>query len=175
VIPRDVLAVVRSTLVRGLTAPQAEQLLAATVPMRVEGGKAVVREGERSMGLLILLRGTVEIVKWAPAGEDRVIASVAAPSVLGEMALLTDRPSSATVNATSDCDLRLLTRAQYQRLIEGESGAACKLVATIAEVLARRLDLMDRKVVALIERSEATAGAADLAALRAELDGEWPV
>ena len=65
------------------------------------------------------------------------------------MSLITDRPSSATVVAVSECELQVLTRAQFQRLIEGDSIAAYKLVMTIAGVLAERLAKLDRKIIEL--------------------------
>ena len=97
----------------------------------------------------MLLEGTVEVVKEGGPGGVVVIATVEAPSVLGEMSLITDRPHSATVRARSNCDFRLLTRVQFDRLLQGESLAAYKVVATLADVIAWRLNRMDEKFVEL--------------------------
>jgi hypothetical protein len=88
--------IVRTLLCRGLTNQQAEQIVNAMVPTTVPAGGAVFREEERAKGLFVLLEGTVEVVK-EDGGTAVVIASVEAPSVLGEMSLITDRPHSATV------------------------------------------------------------------------------
>ena len=104
----------------------------------------------------MLLEGTVEVVK-EDGGTAVVIASVEAPSVLGEMSLITDRPHSATVRARSSCDFRLLTRAQFDRLLQAESLAAYKVVATLADVIAWRLSRMDEKFVELSRRGDIPA------------------
>ena len=62
------------------------------------------------------------------------LAKVDAPTLLGEMSLITDRPTSATVMALSECELQLLTKAQFQRLIAADSIAAYRLVVIIAGV-----------------------------------------
>lgn len=141
--------IIRSVLGRGLTVDQAEQLAHATVRATAPAGTTVLREGEQGDGLYMLTGGTVDIVKTAPGGGAQVIATLDAPTLLGEMSLLTDRPHSASVRAATDCEFWVLTRPQFLRLLESESLAAYKVVLTIAEVLARRLYRMDEKVVEL--------------------------
>jgi CRP-like cAMP-binding protein len=92
--------VVRSVLCRGLTYEQTDQIVKAMVPVTVDTGALVLREGEKGQGLLVLLEGTAEIVKRDRDGGDVSLATVEAPTVLGEMSLITDRPHSATVRAS---------------------------------------------------------------------------
>jgi hypothetical protein len=51
--------------------------------------------------------------------------------------------------ALSECELQLLTKAQFQRLIASDSIAAYKLVVIVAGVLAERLAKLDRKILEL--------------------------
>jgi CRP/FNR family transcriptional regulator, cyclic AMP receptor protein len=168
------LKVIRSVLGKTLTYEQAEQLGNASVPVAAKAGTVVFKEGERSEGLLILTRGKVEVFRDA-AGTVKSIATVEAPTVIGEMGLLLDRGHTASVRAVTDCEFMMLTRSQVQRLLDSDSLGAYKLMATIAEVLARRLQLMDEKVLELMGRS--TAGAAppveELAAFKQKLFSEW--
>jgi len=138
-----------SLLGRGLTAPQVEQLAQASVSKKIAAGETLMSEGERPSGLLFLLQGNVEIFKRGRDGQQQSLGKVDAPTVLGEMSLITERPTSATVMAVKDCECQLLTKAQFQRLIASESLAAYKLVVMIAEVLAERLARLDRKVLEL--------------------------
>jgi CRP-like cAMP-binding protein len=147
--------IVRSVLCRTLTLEQTDQILKAMVPVAAEPGTAVVREGERGRGLLVLLEGSVEVRKQDRHGGDVAIAVIEAPTVLGEMNLLTDRPHSATVRAVTSCEFQLLTRSQFSRLLGNESLAAYKVVAALAEVIARRLDRMDEKFVELAGQGDA--------------------
>lgn len=138
-----------SLIGRGVTTPQVEQLAQALVGQKVAAGHALINEGDRPSGLVFLLQGTVEVFKHGPDGQRQSLARIDAPTLLGEMSIITDRPSSATVTAVTECELQLLTRAQFQRLIAGDSIAAYKLVMTIAGVLAERLAKLDRKVLEL--------------------------
>jgi CRP-like cAMP-binding protein len=146
--------IVRSVLCRALTPEQSDQILTAMIAVAAEPGTAVVREGERGRGLLVLLEGSVEVRKNDREGGDVAIATVEAPAVLGEMNLLTDQPHSATVRAVTPCKFQLLTRSQFDRLLKSESLAAYKVVAALADVIARRLGRMDEKFVELAGRGE---------------------
>ena len=134
---------------RGLTAQHVEQLAQASVGHKVAAGHALVNEGDRPSGLMLLLQGKVEVFKHGPDGQRQSLASIDAPTLLGEMSLITDRPASATVMAVTECEFQLLTKAQFQRLIAADSIAAYKLVVIIAGVLAERLARLDRKVLEL--------------------------
>jgi CRP-like cAMP-binding protein len=145
--------VVRTVLCRGLTLEQAEQIIAAMVAVNAAPGTVVMRQGERGGGLLVLLEGTAEILKRGDDGRDVVITTVPPPALLGEMSLVSERPHSATVRAGTTCEFRLLTRTQFDRLLKAENVAAYKVVATLASVIAHRLERMDEKVAELTQRA----------------------
>src|SRR5262245_22149158 len=142
--PSEASKIVRRVLCRGLSNEQAEQILKAMMPVKAEAGLAVLKEGERGHGLIVLLEGTVEVVK---NGSTEVLATFTAPTVLGEISLLTEVPHTASVRAKTACEFSLLTTTQFQRLLRDESLAAYKVIAILAEVLARRLQRMDEKFV----------------------------
>lgn len=137
------------SLLRGLTPQQVEQLAQALVGQKVAAGHALINEGDRPTGLMFLLQGSVEIFKHGPDGQRQSLAKVDAPTLLGEMSLITERASSATVIALSECEGQLLTKAQFQRLIASDSIAAYKLVMIVAGVLAARLAKLDRQILEL--------------------------
>jgi CRP/FNR family transcriptional regulator, cyclic AMP receptor protein len=145
----EVRRIMHSLLARELSAPQVEQLAQASVNRTVASGHALLNEGDRPSGLVFLLQGQVEILKLGQNGQRQALARLDAPTLLGEMSLVTDRPSVATVMAITQCDYQLLTKPQFQRLIASESLAAYKLVVVIAGVLAERLAQIDRKVLEL--------------------------
>jgi len=147
--PFDTRKTMHSLLGRGVTPQQVEQLAQASVGQKVAAGHALMNEGDRPSGLVFLLQGGVEVFKHGPDGQRQSLAKIEAPTLLGEMSLITDRPTSATVVALTECELQLLTKAQFQRLIAADSIAAYKLVMTIAGVIAARLAKLDRTVLEL--------------------------
>ena len=169
----EAMTIVRGVLGKGLSADQAEQMVSAMVPMTVTPGAIVLSEEEKPKGLLVLLSGTVEILKQTPGGELQPLLALEAPTVLGEVSLITDREPTATVRAKTACEFRLLTKRQFDRLIQSESLAAYKVMHTLAEVLARRLHRMDEKVLELTQRHGASEPVEELARFKQKLFSEW--
>jgi len=161
--------VIRGVLCRGLSYEQTEQILKAMVPVKAETGRVVFKEGERPQGLMVLVEGTVEVFK---DGSNEVLATIAAPTVLGEISLLTEGPHTASVRAKTACDFGLLTTTQFHRLLREESLAAYKVIAILAEVLARRLHRMDEKFVE-VSRRGASSHVEELSAFKQKLFTEW--
>ena len=91
---------------------------------------------------------TAHVGSYRPEA-TQVVATVSAPIMLGEIALLTGHAISATVRAHSDCDCYVLTRSQFHRLTEQGNAAAYKLVMAMAQLLAHRLTAMNDRVIAL--------------------------
>lgn len=78
----------------------------------VTKGAAIVREGERSDGLYVVLSGAVSVAK---AG--RSLALLREGDIFGEMSLLTKTPATATVTATRRTSLLRLPGEDFEELI----------------------------------------------------------
>ncbi|MGH7264609.1 MAG: cyclic nucleotide-binding domain-containing protein [Candidatus Rokuibacteriota bacterium] len=172
---QELVDLIRSLLCRRLGTEEAAALVRTMVARRVPAGGIICGEGEETTGLVLLLTGAAEVLKRGrDGGGAERLATVDAPSVLGEMGLLLDGGRhTATVRAQTECELRVLPKGEFVRLLEAEDVGAYKLVATIAEVLARRLSLMDDKVLELTRRGDPLAPVEELAAFRQKLFTEW--
>jgi len=85
----------------------------------LDAGTVIIREGEAGRGLFVILLGEVEVMRRDGAsGEDRRIARLGAGEVFGEMSLLADAPTSATVRAASATTILFLGRQYFQRLVQ---------------------------------------------------------
>jgi CRP-like cAMP-binding protein len=78
----------------------------------VRPGDLVIREGQRSDGLYVVLAGQVEVRK-----ENRVLAQLKEGELFGEMSLLEKTPATATVCATKRTSLLRLPREDFDALI----------------------------------------------------------
>jgi CRP-like cAMP-binding protein len=169
--PSEMARIIRTVLCRGLSFEQTEHVLRVMLPGKFEAGTPLYKEGDPAQGLVVLLSGTVDVMK---AGSPEILATIDAPAVFGEISLLTDGPHTATVMAKTPCQLALLTKTQFERLVREESVAAFKLLHTLAEVLAHRLNKMDAKFIELKKRGNGNGKQVEeLSAFKQKLFTEW--
>jgi predicted acylesterase/phospholipase RssA/CRP-like cAMP-binding protein len=124
-------------------------------PARAQAGDAVMVEGDPGDGLYVLLSGRLRVTVGAARGGERVLHDLGRGAVIGEIALLSDRPRSATVRAVRDSDLLLLRTASFKALIEQDPG----FLAQMARLLIDRLLAVDRPQPHAANRAIAVAPA----------------
>jgi CRP-like cAMP-binding protein/Fe-S-cluster-containing hydrogenase component 2/thioredoxin reductase len=99
--------------------PEAElaELVASSVEVRrYGGGEELFREGDAPDGLYLLRRGSV-MVSRTIAGREVVLSYLSAGNYVGEMALLTDSPRSATVRAAVTTEAVVLDAGAFKRVL----------------------------------------------------------
>lgn len=79
-------------------------------------GDVVVREGEASEDMLIVVLGRLRVVRSSAGGERTTVAEVGRGETVGEIGLITGEAHSATVYAIRDSILARLTRERFELL-----------------------------------------------------------
>jgi MFS family permease len=102
-----------------LPQPVLETLAGALVPVRIEAGREVFRQGERGDRFYIVADGAVEVV-----ADGRVVAVTGPGGYFGEIALLRDVPRTATVRAKTDVELSALERDDFIAAVTGHAASA---------------------------------------------------
>jgi serine/threonine protein phosphatase PrpC/CRP-like cAMP-binding protein len=100
-----------------------------------EADQEIVTEGDTSDSLYVISSGTLLVERG-----DQVIATLDPGCHFGEMALLTNRPRTATVRATGPTRLLALTRPAIYGLFEQRPAIGMKFLWTLAQVQSLRLD-----------------------------------
>ena len=150
---RDHVAALKGmTLCRALSAAELDAIAALTEAREVAAGGELFREGEPGDGLYLVVAGEINVVKRGPAGEHS-LARLGVGGVLGEMSLVTAEARSATGRALVDARVLHLPAARFRALLEADSIAAHKIVAAVADVLARRLATMNSMALELAEKA----------------------
>jgi CRP-like cAMP-binding protein len=83
----------------------------------VAPGTVIIREGDAGQGLFVVLAGEVEVLKQ-DAGKEIALARLRAGEVFGEMSLLNNQPTTATVRAVRPSTILFLAREYFQRLVQ---------------------------------------------------------
>src|ERR687889_2314834 len=68
-------------------------------PVGFEAGQRIFEEGAPESRLFVLTSGTVEVYKSVLPGRRQRLATIEAPTVIGEMGLLTEPRAAASVEA----------------------------------------------------------------------------
>ncbi len=89
----------------------------------VAAGTEIIREGAAGLGLFVVLAGEVEVTKLQPAAGtvpevEIPLARLRAGEVFGEMSLINNQPTSASVRAARRSTILFLERDYFQRLIQ---------------------------------------------------------
>jgi len=91
----------------------------------VDAGTEIIREGGPGLGLFVVLAGEVEVCKrQGPArgdgtpGPEVSLARLRAGEVFGEMSLINNQPTSASVRAARRSTILFLARDYFQRLVQ---------------------------------------------------------
>jgi signal-transduction protein with cAMP-binding, CBS, and nucleotidyltransferase domain len=86
-----------------------QEVLAAATERSFQAGEAMMTQGDPAEGLLILLEGKARALLRSRDGQDRCIGRFTSGDVVGEMALVTREPRSATVVADTPVRALLFT------------------------------------------------------------------
>ena len=112
-------------------------LWAAATARSFAQGNALMSQGDPAEGLLIILDGTAHAMLRSPDGDDRCIGRFSRGDLVGEMALVTRAPRSATVIADSPVRALLVPTLEFDRLAARHLELGVVLTELVAERLGR--------------------------------------
>lgn len=94
-------------------------------------GAVLIREGEVGRDFFVLAQGSVEVRR-----ARRRIATLEAGDFVGEIALLTDAPRTATVHASSPVTALRVTEKGFSTLLEASPRMKSKVLKALADRIA---------------------------------------
>ncbi len=84
-------------------------------------GRRLVVQGDAGDEVLVLLKGEVEVVRHSEAGDEMVVATISAPAVIGEMAVIDQVPRSADIVAKSDAEALRIPQKFFASMLESDA------------------------------------------------------
>lgn len=104
----------QSPLFRGGEPLLLNAVILALQSQSVEAGEIVVREGDPAAEMYVICRGEVEVVN----GAGKVTKVLRDGDCFGEVGLLIGGTRTATVRARTQCDLFVLTKSDFSRILQ---------------------------------------------------------
>ncbi len=143
-------------------------------PASFETGQRIFEEGAPEERLYVITSGTVEVYKSVLPGRRQRLAIIEAPTVVGEMGLLTEPRAAASVEAMTMVEAHGVGRDRLLEMLDADSPAACKLVYEIGRTLAERMAATNETVAEVISRLENAVGRSeDIDVFRDQLIQDW--
>jgi CRP-like cAMP-binding protein len=106
------------------------------VNLKIKKGQVLINEGDESDCVYILVAGELAIYKYDRESQrHNVIAHVAPGEMVGEMSFLDNLPRSASVKATTDCDVQMMNRTSFNDLMLTQDKFIQNLIRTLSDRL----------------------------------------
>jgi CRP-like cAMP-binding protein len=103
---------------------------------KVKKGGLIIEEGSLGQALYLIEKGSVKVVK----GEsEEFLAELSRGELFGEMSLIENELTSASVIATSDVELLVIRRHEFENMLETRLDTALKVYKTFCHTLSERL------------------------------------
>ncbi len=98
-------------------------------------GAVLFREGEPGQEMFVVHQGKVTISKRV--GEvEKILSTLGPGEFLGEMAILNNRPRSATATCAEDCKLLVIDAKTFEAMVRSSAEIAVRLIKKLSDRLA---------------------------------------
>jgi len=121
-------------LFTGLSKKELAAVSGLATRLDLVAGKELTKQGETGNEFVIILDGEVDVVI-----DGNVVATRGPGDYFGEIALLSERPRTATVVAKTPVSIEVIGRREFRALVDDQPAIEAQLRAVMAE----RLDADD--------------------------------
>ncbi len=113
---------------------------------KIPANTILFNEGDAGEEMFIIQTGRVKISKRI-RGVEKTLATLEKGEFFGEMAILNDKPRSATAETLEECDMLVIDRKTFDALIRGNSEIAVRFIKRLADRLRETNDQMESLMI----------------------------
>ncbi|HSE01708.1 MAG TPA: cyclic nucleotide-binding domain-containing protein [Burkholderiales bacterium] len=150
---------------------QLAQVLTAVQHRSYPRGSFILRAGEETDALYIILSGRVKVLIPDEEGHEVILSVMGAHEFFGEMGLLDDLPRSASVETLESSETLRLSKAGFTNMLKDNFDLAMLIIRN----LVRRLREADRKIESLALIDVYGRVARLLIEMAQNVEGKWIV
>ncbi|NUN50256.1 MAG: cyclic nucleotide-binding domain-containing protein, partial [Candidatus Brocadiae bacterium] len=136
-----------ASIFQGLPMEELERIAAAVKLVTYAPPTVLLKAGDPGEKYYLIVTGRVDVSKVDQDGTEKILSSLGAGQGVGEMSLLTGEKCSATVRVTETVQAMVLTRAEFEEMLE----AAPELNRHFNRILADRLRSTNQKLTDVIQ------------------------
>jgi CRP/FNR family cyclic AMP-dependent transcriptional regulator len=113
---------------------------------KIPANTVLFQEGDAGEHMYIIQSGRVKISKRI-RGVEKTLATLEKGEFFGEMAILNDKPRSATAETLEECDMLVIDRKTFDALIRGNAEIAVRFIKRLADRLRETNDQMEALMI----------------------------
>lgn len=134
------------------TRDDVSRLTAFMQAYRAEPGQMIIREGDIDDYMLLIIQGTVDIVKTDSHGKSQRMTTVGPGATLGEMSMIDGEPRFANCIALEQTIFGVLSRDSMVQIILEEPSLGSKILIKLVTLLSQRLRRTSSNLLHYLER-----------------------
>lgn len=113
---------------------------------KIPPGTVLFQEGDKGEEMFILQAGKVRISKRI-RGVEKTLATLEKGEFFGEMAILNDKPRSASAETIEECEMLTIDRKTFDTLIRGNVEIAIRFIKRLADRLREANEQMEALMI----------------------------
>jgi CRP-like cAMP-binding protein len=137
-----------------LSTQELQDLLQAARIRIYRQAQTLFREGDEADGMYILLAGQVKVEKRLEQGDSIVLSKLNPGDVFGEMALIEQKPRSASVRAVGQATVFFVDSLAFETMRRQFHPAAMKILRQLCLVLVQRVRRLDAILAEFFDNPE---------------------
>ena len=97
----------------------------------LSAGDFLIKEGQKSNNLYWIQEGELQVLKQVDGKKHKVLRTMKAGELVGEIAFLDQKPRSASVRALTDCRVLTLHYEDFEGMIKEQPEWITKIIQTL--------------------------------------------
>ncbi len=132
---KDIVRLLKNPLFEGMPEEILGEIANAVREEVRPAGSKIFRQDDEGNDFFIIKSGQVRVFKEGESGIEIDLNQLGPGDTFGEMALVTDRPRTATIEALEETHLLILTKEQFEQILHNYPGIYANVVKYLRNIL----------------------------------------
>jgi len=131
---------------QGFTIEEVNSLVKLMVPLVYGPGEVILKEGDTSHLLMLILDGKVKVLKKVDQNNNKVLAILEKGDIFGEMSFFDEGVHNASVVAHTEVRLLVLSKEDYDKFEEKNPKTAIKFLKKVIQTCSCRIRNLNEEI-----------------------------